>query len=185
MSGFLKPDISQLDNHINNSISSNFMINQRKPITNILRRKGDGIWALDGDSGLFEHQHLILMDLGKVFERQYTMTSDEFRKVLLKEGHPDKPSNTGSEYIDDDYHRLMKLNNNIMLRSQIDCIREDQNGKTEVFEIKTRAVAPMRYDIQHYDLHFDYQIDSHLGLSNSYEREYYDLIRGAFLKYSF
>lgn len=125
------------------------------------------------------------MDLGKILERQYTMSSDDFRKILLKEGHPEKKENDLKDFIDDDYHRFMKLNDNIMLRSQIDCMRVNEKGETEVFEIKTRAVAPIRYDITHYDLYFDYSVDSHKGVNNSYEREYYDLIRGAFLKYAF
>lgn len=46
---------------------------------------------------MFEYQHLILMQLGKVLERQYTMTSDQFRRILLKEGHSDKIPNDITE----------------------------------------------------------------------------------------
>jgi len=57
------------------------------------------------------------MDLGKVSERQFTMTGEEFRKILLKDGHKDKIKNENEEVIDDDYHRFMKLNDDICVRS--------------------------------------------------------------------
>lgn len=41
----------------------------------------------------------------------------------------------------------------------------------------------MRYDIQNFIDYLDYEITHYKGLKNSYEREYYDLIRGGFLKY--
>lgn len=76
----------------------------------------------------------------------------------------------------DDYHRFMKLNNNICFRSQIDCAAYDRvTGDPFVFEIKTRAICPMRYDLPNYRDYLDYRILSHRGLHSSYEREYYDL----------
>jgi hypothetical protein len=72
----------------------------------------------------------------------------------------------------------------ILLRSQIDC-RGERDGKDIHFEIKTRAVAPIRYDIYQYQDYLDYEVNRLQGLHSSYEREFYDLIRGAFLKYYF
>ncbi len=161
------------------------MISQRKPVTNILRKVDDGIYAFDSDKGVFQYPNLILMDLGKVSERQFTLSSEEFRKMLLKEGHADKLPNQGKEGLEEDYHRFMRLNDDICIRSQIDTKQVDKDGKTHIFEIKTRACAPMRYDIHNYLDYSDYSIESHRGLHSSFEREYYDLIRGAFLKYSF
>jgi len=60
-----------------------------------------------------------------------------------------------------------------------------KNGKKIVYEIKTRSVAPIRYDIQNYKNYLDYTLEGIYGLSQTYEREFYDLIRGAFLKYYF
>lgn len=54
-----------------------------------------------------------------------------------------------------------------------------------MFEIKTRAVCPIRYDLDNYQDHLDYRITNKFGIHSSFEREYYDLIRGAMLKYSF
>jgi len=39
------------------------------------------------------------------------------------------------------------VNDTILLRSQIDCRDVDENGKPFVFEIKTRAACPIRYDV--------------------------------------
>ena len=79
----------------------------------------------------------------------------------------------------------MQLNNEISLRSQIDCKQTLDDGRKIVFEIKTRSVAPIRYDIANYKDYLDYDITQVYGSLNSYELEYYDLIRGAFLKYWF
>jgi len=41
----------------------------------------------------------------------------------------------------------------------------------------------MRYEIFNYIDYLDYEIVKHKGRHSSYEREFYDLIRGGFLKY--
>lgn len=45
------------------------------------------------------------------------------------------------------YYRYATVNDDLMLRSQIDCMSYDKEGKPFVFEIKSRACAPIRYDI--------------------------------------
>ena len=62
------------------------------------------------------------------------------------------------------YYRYARVNDQIMLRSQIDCMSYDANGKPYVFEIKSRACAPIRYDIENYKMYTDYQIDTKRGL---------------------
>jgi hypothetical protein len=71
----------------------------------------------------------------------------------------------------------------MFLRSQIDARGYDENGKPIVFELKTRATAPLRYDITNYIDYLDYEIVKAKGNHSSFEREFYDLIRGGFLKY--
>jgi len=71
----------------------------------------------------------------------------------------------------------------MLFRSQIDTRGKDENGNDIVFEIKTRAVAPLRYDLPNYIDYLDYEITKFRGKHSSFEREYYDLIRGGFLKY--
>lgn len=70
-----------------------------------------------------------------------------------------------------------------MLRSQIDTAGEDENGNPIVFELKTRATAPIRYDVTNYIDYLDYNIIKFKGQHSSFEREFYDLVRGGFLKY--
>ena len=119
------------------------MVSQRKPVTVCLRRMDEksDIWAVDSDSGIFSIEKSILMDLGKIIERFLTMDKTSFEQSLVK-AHikADQPS-----MIEDDHHRFMKLNDQICLRSQIDCASIDEKtGKPFVFEIKTRSVCPMR-----------------------------------------
>jgi len=49
-----------------------FMISQRKPITNFIRKidKELGIYALDSDPGIFHSKNTILMNLGHIMEKQ-------------------------------------------------------------------------------------------------------------------
>lgn len=82
----------------------------------------------------------------------------------------------------EDYFRYMKAGK-MFLRSQIDARGHDENGDPIVFELKTRATAPLRYDIINYVDYLDYNIVKFKGQSCSFEREFYDLIRGGFLKY--
>ena len=72
---------------------------------------------------------------------------------------------------------------NLMLRSQIDAQGIDAQGNSVVFELKTRATSVLRYEIFNYIDYLDYEIVKYKGKHSSYEREFYDLVRGGFLKY--
>lgn len=167
----------------NNSDNKKYMNAQRKPSTNFFRvvDKEKDIWALDSDNGVFFPDHKILMDLGKILERVYTMEPDHFEGVFTKS----KQNLDKFQLEDEDFHRFMKVNNEICLRSQIDCMQTMKDGEKIVYEIKTRALAAIRYDIFNYEDYLDYEIDNLMGTIHSYEREFYDLIRGGFLKYFF
>ena len=99
--------------------------------------------------------------------------------MYLKEKTKDAPENLVEDV---DYYKYSKVGK-IMMRSQIDCEGEDADGNRIVFEIKTRAIAVMRYEIEKYIDYLDYKVLKKRGIHSSYEREYYDLIRGGFLKY--
>lgn len=72
----------------------------------------------------------------------------------------------------------------LLMRSQLDCYDPRLPG-TGVFDIKTRATLPIRMDVANAATHgVGYQIKSLHGKFESFEREYYDMIRAAFLKYS-
>lgn len=176
-------------------VSGKYMVSQRKPTTCILRRVADpiyrkdntsnepsiGVWALDSDTTPLNPESEILMFLGKILERMYTMEVDDFDSLLVKS----KQDLSKGLVLEEDYHRFMKVNDDICLRSQIDCKSDLEDGSSIVYEIKTRAVAPIRYDMQYYKSFLDYRIDRITGFHSSFEREFYDLVRGAFLKYYF
>jgi hypothetical protein len=70
-----------------------------------------------------------------------------------------------------------------LLRSQLDAYDPRLPG-TGMFDLKTRAVLSIRMDAQNYHEGSGYEIRGLRGKFESYEREYYDMIRAAFLKYS-
>jgi hypothetical protein len=69
-----------------------------------------------------------------------------------------------------------------VMRSQLDCYDARLPG-TGVFDIKTRACAPTRLDVLNYEEHQGYTIKTMHGQLESFEREYYDLVRSGMLKY--
>jgi hypothetical protein len=71
---------------------------------------------------------------------------------------------------------------NFLLRSQLDCEDPRLPGKT--FDLKTRAAVAIRLDVHNYELNQGYQLRKAHGYLESFEREYYDMMRSAFLKYS-
>ena len=70
------------------------------------------------------------------------------------------------------------------MRSQLDC-HDPRLPGTGVFDLKTRAALPVRMDIMNYKQHSTYLIRTMNGEIESFEREYHDLMRSAFLKFSF
>lgn len=102
----------------------------------------------------------VLMNLGHIIEYFLTHKKQDTAKLLSGEyAHEAK-----------NYYRYAKVNNDLMLRSQIDCLSYDHHGKPYVFEIKSRACAPIRYDIYNYKLYKDYDINHKRGLYESFER---------------
>jgi hypothetical protein len=81
-------------------------------------------------------------------------------------------------------YRMRKMGN-MLIRSQIDCEGVSDDGSYYVYELKTRACAPQRYDASNTHLYLDYKINSRLGSHSSFEREYFDLIRSILIKYYF
>lgn len=68
------------------------------------------------------------------------------------------------------------------MRSQLDC--HDDRLPRKTFDIKTRGSIALRRDMLNHLSASGYQITSLTGHLSSFEREKYDLIRSAFLKYS-
>ncbi|CAD8078816.1 unnamed protein product [Paramecium sonneborni] len=173
LSGFNGPDFSGVFEDFPDE-PRKFMISQRKPTSALLQRVDQNMYALDGDPGIFEEEIMELLMSGKIVERQLTQEKEEFENRYIKLD-PQMPNI-------EDFHRFMELNNEMCLRSQIDC--RNRSEDPFVFEIKARGACPIRYDYPNYRDYLDYEINQYRGLFQSFEREYYDLIRGAFLKWA-
>jgi hypothetical protein len=79
---------------------------------------------------------------------------------------------------------IRKQSRKFVMRSQLDC-HDPRLPGTGVFDLKTRAALPVRMDVMNYKQHSTYLIRSLQGEVESFEREYHDLARSAFLKYGF
>jgi hypothetical protein len=135
----------------------------------------------------------ILRDLGHAMERMLTMPGDEFReKILLKEPLAEQTFATIHSALDSKSHCDLddslphqfyhySVADSFLLRAQIDC-KDDVTGN--VFDVKTRAVAPIRYDLHNYLSNTHRVLHRLTGLRDSYEREFYDMVRSVFLKYA-
>lgn len=157
-----------------------FMMYQRKPSMIVLNKNENGQYSINKNSIFESKNEIILLKMGKYMEKLFTCSKEVFEKRYIK-----KDGKKPESYIDEgDYFNFVGYDK-ILLRSQIDCAGKDKFGNDIVFEIKTRAVSPIRYDVYNYFDYLNYELNSLLGKHSSYEREFYDLIRGAFLKYLF
>ncbi|KAJ7505395.1 mitochondrial protein Pet127-domain-containing protein [Mycena galericulata] len=167
-------DISSLSQNFRNE-EKNFTPGQRMP-TSVLFNYKDGIYAIDSDSE--DSSKNVLTWLGTLLEKFLTMSKTEFGTYLRS-----SPPLDGDEDPIREAYRYAKSEKFVM-RSQLDCVDRRLPG-TGVFDIKTRACLPIRLDILNWEENSGYVIKSAQGLVESFEREYYDLIRSAFLKYGF
>lgn len=163
----------------------NFTRATRKPAMCVLRRRSDGVWGLDGCPTPDPGPGNILMHLGKTMERMLTDEPDEFESVFLK------GSDKYSELYDIPPREpavFVKMGDTVVVRSQLDAIatkkdREFTNFGSGVVDIKTRATNPIRLDIKNYNRYFDYHLNTLKGAYFSFEREWFDMSRSAFIKY--
>ena len=72
----------------------------------------------------------------------------------------------------------------MIIRSQIDG-QAIKNKEKFIYEIKTRALAPIRYDMPNYKDYLDYEVKQRVGKMESFELEFYDIIRSLLPKYFF
>ncbi|KAF8631808.1 hypothetical protein AX17_005023 [Amanita inopinata Kibby_2008] len=155
-----------------------FTPGQRMP-SSVLFNHSDGVYAIDSASDKAGHaEKNILTWMGTLLEKFLTMSSEEFTSYTRTSPEPDNATDPTKEAF-----RYAKSDRFIM-RSQLDCHDKRLPG-TGVFDIKTRACLPIRLDILNFEEHSGYLIKTQHGIVESFEKEYYDLIRSAFLKYSF
>ncbi|EDN05036.1 conserved hypothetical protein [Histoplasma mississippiense (nom. inval.)] len=155
-------------------VAKNFTKILRAPSAVFLRYK-DGVYAIDADK---EYDNAnILMNLGRSMEKLLTMPTEEFERYRRSSTDKVKPDTVSPET----YHYTTC--GNFLMRAQLDAYDPRLPG-TGMFDLKTRAVVSIRMNTKHYDRGLGYQIKGRFGKWESFEREYFDMIRAAFLKYS-
>lgn len=166
-------DTSMLSKRI--EATNRFTAITRAP-SGIFLRWRDGVYAVDADK---EHDTPnVLMMQGKSMEKLLTLEKDDFEKYRKPKAGEQAPA------IDSDpesYH--YSGCENFLLRSQLDAWDPRLPG-TGMFDLKTRACAGIRMDMMNHELGMGYQIKERFGEWESFDREYFDMMRSAFLKYS-
>lgn len=139
-------------------------------------RLQDGVYAIDADKE-FDTANILSM-LGKSMEKLLTLPKEDFEKYRREHSHQLTEEEKNA---DEAFHYTTF--GDFMLRSQLDA-HDPRLPGTGMFDLKTRAVVTIRMDVQDYEKGVGYEISRRFGQWESYEREYYDMIRSAFLKYS-
>ncbi|KAJ2691768.1 hypothetical protein H4R19_006292, partial [Coemansia spiralis] len=167
-----QPDVSSLSMAFAD-MPTRFTRAMRYPASIALRYQ-DGVYGIDADKS-FDVSDSILSILGKSLEKLLTSTPDEFEKY--------KKENSWkvNDIPEENYHYVEV--EDFVLRSQLDC--RDNRLPRKTFDLKTRGALAVRMDLENYKESKGYQILSMKGRLQSFEREYYDMARSAFLKYNF
>lgn len=144
----------------------------RGPTTGVLRPINETLYAVDKHK---ESEHVpsnaILMSTGVLLEKFLTLDKDSFSKLLYSSKSPPM------DVVPDSFN-FAKVGD-FMLRAQLDA--SDASGK--VFDLKTRAIHPIRMDVKNYERYLTHRLKSYVGRTSSFEREYYDMLRAPFIKY--
>ncbi|RVX69426.1 hypothetical protein B0A52_06489 [Exophiala mesophila] len=179
LSGFRKLRVDGITRGFEDDLTS-FTRITRSPSAIFLRWQ-DGVYAVDVDKEYDSNN--ILMSLGRSMEKLLTLPKEEFEQYRKgsssaegKERLSEKSLQEGEAY---HYSQV----GSFLLRSQLDC-KDDRLPGSGVFDLKTRAVAGVRMMLNNHEEGMGYQIKSRHGTWESFEREYYDMMRSAFLKYS-
>lgn len=155
--------------------SKSFTKLQRAPSAIMLRWK-NGTYAIDADKE-FDSANILMM-LGKSMEKLLTLSTEDYERYRVSNSHQ-----ISSEERDapESYH--YSTMGDFLMRSQLDA-HDPRLPGTGMFDLKTRAVLSIRMDAKNYEDGVGYQIRTPKGNFESFEREYFDMIRAAFLKYS-
>lgn len=141
----------------------------------IFLRHRDGTYAIDADK---EHDSPnVLMMLGKSMEKLLTLPKEQYERYRKGSSNPilDAEKEEAESY---EYTTM----GNFLMRSQLDAYDSRLPGQG-TFDLKTRAVVSIRMDAEAYKSMLGYEIHTLQGNFESYEREYYDMLRSTMLKY--
>jgi hypothetical protein len=176
LSGFRDLNLNHLSRGFEDEGHVNFTRIQKGPTAIFLRHK-DGVYAVDADKE-FDSAN-ILMSLGRSMEKLLTSDKEEFERYRRTEDATKDAQMKSSQPEAYHYSGLGQF----LLRSQLDA-HDPRLPGTGMFDLKTRAVAAVRMMVHDHEKGVGYQIKERFGTWESYEREYFDMMRSAFLKYS-
>lgn len=175
LSRFRKVNLQMLSKGFPDRGMDNFTIFQRSPVAIFLKRE-DGAYAIDADKEF--DSGTILSHLGKAMEKLLTLDTKDYERYR-KSNLEQVP--TAEREGPETFH--YSSFGDILMRSQLDA-HDPRLPGTGMFDLKTRAVVSIRMDAMNHQSGVGYEIRSLQGEWESFEREYYDMIRSAFLKYS-
>ncbi|KAF4767692.1 hypothetical protein HAV15_009358 [Penicillium sp. str.  len=177
LSAWRPVDISRISRGFDDPLRS-FTRLLRAPTAMFLRYKEkEDIYAIDADK---EYDYAsILMNLGKSMEKQLTMPKEQFERY--RRSDPNKITAEEEAATPESYH--YSTAGKFLMRSQLDAYDPRLPG-TGMFDLKTRAVVSIRMEATEHERGMGYEIRRRFGKWESFEREYFDMIRAAFLKYS-
>ncbi|KAK1599740.1 mitochondrial protein Pet127-domain-containing protein [Colletotrichum navitas] len=165
---------SNLSRQLNTDAQSFTQI-MRAPAAAFLHLKDD-VYAIDADKE-YDTANILSM-LGKSMEKLLTLPKDEFEKY--RRVNSDQISEEERNANEAFHFTTM---GDFLMRSQLDA-HDPRLPGTGMFDLKTRAVVSIRMDAQGFQKGLGYEIRKRFGDWESFEREYFDMIRAAFLKYS-
>lgn len=148
---------------------------QYAPEAVFLRWK-NGTYAIDADKEYDTGN--ILSYMGQYMEKLLTVPQDVFERHRV--GHSHTLTEEDKSVVDAFHYSTI---GDIVMRSQLDAYNPKLPG-SGMFDLKTRAVLPIRMRTSDYEWGMDYEITSRRGEMHSFEREYYDMIRATLVKYS-
>ena len=152
-----------------------FTLLQRSPSAIFLKWK-DGTYAIDADKQFAKAT--VLSMLGKSMEKLLTLDTPSFERY--RKSNPNQISVEERDRPEAYHYSTM---GDFLMRAQLDA-HDPRLPGSGTFDLKTRAVLSIRMDATNYSSGTGYEIRTGQGEFESYEREYFDMIRAAFLKYS-
>lgn len=170
-------DISMLSKTFEGPDKTNFTTFTKAPTSIILKPKNGG-YAIDKDDDGFGNTVLSLV--GRSLEKLLTVPKKEFEKY--RRSKVTGKSSVESQDTEEAFHYTGI--GNLLVRSQLDG-HDPRLPGTGIFDIKTRAVLPVRMDGKgKMEVASSYEIRNDHGQFESFEREYHDMLRAPMLKYS-
>lgn len=144
------------------------------PTSLVVTPKDEDATTFSIDADRSTDSEITLSVLGNALELMLTKKPKEFNKYL-------KSSKLEPEADKSAYH-YAKIGK-FLIRSQLDAFHQNLPGRG-TFDIKTRAVCAIRFDLAHTDYYpTNYEIVRTHGLFESFERELFDAARIVMFKY--